>query len=292
MNILFITVPYYSGSYRKGAGLGPDHVLSPSFIDELKKKGHRCSVQEISYPEEWLLPEVQSSFRLNSMLSEFISSKSRGDQFPIIVSGNCSSSIGTLAGLHAESMGVVWFDAHGDYNNPEISESGYFDGMALSIIAGRCWNTIANRIPHYSPVEDERIILLGARDIDPLESAALQKSSIRVLSTDQLRKKEYEIDNLPRKIMIHFDADVLDKSVGNANRFASENGLFPEEIDKALTFLVDHAEVLSFSIAAYDPSGDSDNRISKAISWILTRFVSYLSNKNDNPKSGPIAAGS
>ncbi len=152
MRIRFIAVPYDSGFYKSGMGLGPDRLLSTSVMDDLRKIGHEVSVRILSYPAERRRPEVQSAFALASMLSEYLSTELEDDVFPIILSGNCCSSIGTVAGLRrrgpgSDDLGLLWFDAHGDYNTPETSGSGYFDGMALAVITGACWRPSAQKVP-------------------------------------------------------------------------------------------------------------------------------------------------
>jgi arginase len=64
-----------------------------------------------------------------------------------VLSGNRNSALGALAGLREQNCGMIWFDAHGDFNTPEITESGFFDGMGMAIAAGHCWKKLAATIP-------------------------------------------------------------------------------------------------------------------------------------------------
>jgi arginase len=83
-----------------------------------------------------------------------------------VLSGNCNSALGTLAGLNERNCGMIWFDAHGDFNTPKTTESTFLDGMGMAIAAGHCWKKLATTIPWFSPLLDSNIIHVGGRDFD------------------------------------------------------------------------------------------------------------------------------
>src|SRR2546423_13798265 len=103
------------------------------------------------------------------MLSTAVRETREASRFPIVLAGNCNTAVGTLAGLGAESTGVAWFDAHGDFNTPETTTSGFLDGTAVAIITGRCWTQLACTVPEFAPIADERVCLIGTREVDALE---------------------------------------------------------------------------------------------------------------------------
>ncbi len=96
-------------------------------------------------------------------------SASRGHR-PVVVSGDCTTSLGTMAGLQQAGIdpSIVWLDAHGDVQTPETTASGYLGGMPLRLLAGYRPELIANRLS-LRPVPEERIVLAGTRDLDPPE---------------------------------------------------------------------------------------------------------------------------
>ena len=112
-------------------GRGPEQLIEQGAADELSKAGHEALVESIESEREFRT-EVTSSLELSRKLaSRVLDARSRG-ALPIVLSGNCSASLGALTGLDTEDLGLVWFDAHGDFNTPETTESGYFDGMAMA----------------------------------------------------------------------------------------------------------------------------------------------------------------
>ena len=70
----------------------------------------------------------------------------RDQRFPVVLAGNCNSYVGTLAGLETDRAGVSWFDAHGDFNTPETTTTGFLDGMGLAMASGRCWKAMPETI--------------------------------------------------------------------------------------------------------------------------------------------------
>jgi arginase len=280
MDIHFITVPYDSGARGRGMALGPGRILSSGLIDRLKGSGHRVSTTTVSYPEEHL-PEIQSAFRLNSILSGAVSAAVEAGGLPIVLAGNCNASLGALSGLHSNSIRLLWLDAHGDYNTPETTVSGYFDGMALAVITGRCWQNMAGSVPSFRPLPEDRVVLLGARDLDVLEREVLSAGSIYMVDADRIRRDEFRLAGIPEipagEVFIHLDVDVMDKSVGSANRYASGNGLYPGEIEKIFSHVVDHSRVAGMTVAAYDPSFDPEGRIAEAAGQILLSTISLVS---------------
>src|SRR5436309_2130353 len=137
MDIAIITVPYDSGLRNERMGRGPGCILEAGFAERLADDGHRVSVSAIETRTTFRV-EAEVGVDLADQVASGVRAARARSALPMILSGNCNTSVGTLAGLGHE-VGVVWFDAHGDFNTPETSPSGYFDGMALAIATGRCW---------------------------------------------------------------------------------------------------------------------------------------------------------
>ncbi len=126
---------------------------------------------------------------------------------PIVLSGDCTTSLGIVAGLQraGQRPGIVWFDAHGDVQTPETTTSGYLGGMPLRLLVGYRPELIGLELG-LIPVPESDVLLVGARDLDPPEVAYLAGSAIR-----QVPVAELTADGLPAgPLYLHLDADVVD----------------------------------------------------------------------------------
>lgn len=277
VHVTLISVPYDSGRYNTGAGCGPDAILGTGIADQLGASGHVVDERTVAYPPEEMLTDVQSAFRLNAMLSRAVSQVATAGSLPIILAGNCITAVGTLSGLSRGETGALWFDAHGDLNTPETTRSGYLDGMALAITCGHCWRSLAAMDPSYRAIHEDHVALVGARDLDPAEEQILRASSITLVTTEQIRQSDYQIPEMAewrwRDLYVHFDADVLDVSVGRANRFAAANGLFPGEIKRLLSWAVSSFSLKALAITAYDPQFDTNGAVRQVLTDILCTVI-------------------
>ncbi|HEX6040499.1 arginase family protein [Longimicrobium sp.] len=148
MDIRLIAVPYDSGIRGWRMGAGPDRLLDAGLEEQLRAAGHTVSAERVELAAE-AVPEIRATFDLAARLSERVSAARAAGALPIVLAGNCASALGTLAGLADDEPGIVWLDAHGDFNTPETTRSGMLDGMALAIATGRCWTEMAGTIPGF-----------------------------------------------------------------------------------------------------------------------------------------------
>jgi arginase len=135
-----------------------------------------------------------------------------GDDDPLVVfSGDCCASVGVLAGLERRGIepGVVWIDAHGDFNTPDTSVSGYLGGMVLSFITGRGDDDGVGPRLGLAPVPDERVLLVGARDLDPAEDELLATTGVRRVALADL-EAALASSLLAAPLFLHVDLDVID----------------------------------------------------------------------------------
>jgi arginase len=201
-----------------------------------------------------------------------------GGRFPLVLSGNCNTAPGTLAGLAPASRAVFWFDAHADCNTPETTTSGFLDGTALATALGWCWRELAGTIPGFQPVADPNVLLLGTRDIDPLERELLARSDVRILPTDSLRQ-----DGLTRELprvsrhaevaYVHCDLDALDPSEGQANPFPVPGGLTVTEIESTVREIGQSLPLKAAAVTAYAPEYDPDGRIARGALRIIETLL-------------------
>jgi arginase len=201
------------------------------------------------------------------MLSVAVGEATRSGRLPIVLAGNCNTAVGTLAGL-GDGVGVAWFDAHGDFNTPETTTSGFLDGTAVAIITGRCWKQVAVAVPGFRAIPDERVCLVGTRDVDSLEGKLLAESDVALIEPKKIRSE------LPRtlrsigqhvdRMYVHLDLDVLDADVAAANSFAVTGGLTVEDVEYALSLISVDFRIAGVTLSAYDPATDTDGAAAAA----------------------------
>jgi arginase len=268
MDIQLLLVPYDSGNRGARMGAGPERLLEVGLERALRDNGHTVRTRIAHLATESWQAEIQTSFELMRMLSTAVREVQESGGFPIILAGNCSTAVGTIAGLGARSTGVVWFDAHGDFNTPETTSSGFLDGTAVAIMTGRCWTQLAATIPDFTPVADARVCLVGTRDVDSLEGALLDASAVEVVEPKHLRTA------LPRTlksirehvdtIYVHLDLDVLDSGVAAANSYAISGGLTLEDVEYALLEIARVFRIAALTLSAYDPAADTSDQAALA----------------------------
>ncbi|MEV0132263.1 arginase family protein [Dactylosporangium sp. NPDC050688] len=138
------------------------------------------------------------------VLYDRLADEVRRAESPVVISGDCTTALGTVAGLQRGGVdpAVVWFDAHGDVQTLETTTSGYIGGMPLRVLVGYRPELIADRLG-LRALDEERAVLVDARDLDPAEEDYLRTSGIR----------RYQLQNLELPdgpLVVHVDLDVVD----------------------------------------------------------------------------------
>jgi arginase len=261
-----LSVPYHEGRRGAGMGRGPIELLERHGLrDELERRGLPVTVQEVSEPPEGT--KIARTIELDRRLATLVRSVVDRDAFPLVVAGNCSSCLGTLAGLDRD-VGIVWFDAHADFDTSEGNVSGFFDFMALAIATGTGWRTLRESIPGFRPVEERNVVLVGVRDLEPPRRERLEASSVEVApGAARMGEIGTLVDDLSRRVRdvyLHVDLDVLDPAEGQANEYAVPDGLPLETLTDAVTLVGEWLEVRAAAVTAYDPAFDSTGSVARA----------------------------
>jgi len=178
-------------------------------------------------------------------------------------------------------LGIVWLDAHGDFNTPETTVTGFLDGMGLAMATGRCWQSLVRAIPGFSPIPEANVLHIGARDLDPGEEMLLQQSEVEVLAMGEgsggIRQAvDAALDRLRNrvtKVYLHVDVDVLDTGEALPNRLAVPGGLSVEAVEEVIGMVKERFEVCAAAIASFDPSYDRDDQVLGAGIRIVKAFV-------------------
>jgi arginase len=268
-DIRIIVVPYDSGHPGLRMGAGPEHLMDHGLGGELRSMERRLSVTTVRHAND-PPTEVATAFELDGLVSGEVSRALADGAFPLVLSGNCNTAVGTLAGAGSEGLGVVWFDAHGEFNTPDTTRSGFIDGMGLAIAVGHCWKAMARYVPGFSAVPEENVVMAWVREVDPAEQERLDASGVAVVGADRIESQGLQalaaaLDALRARVgrvYVHLDLDVLDAGkVGKANEFAAEGGPDAEELEAALGMVRDRFEVTAAGIASYDPAFDTYGRV-------------------------------
>ena len=286
-----LVVPYDSGRREWRMGKGPERLIDAGLVSRLSAVGYdvECSVVG---PESDAPPaEIATAFELMRLVAVRVRAALAAGRFPLVLSGNCNTAPGTLAGLSPHPRAVFWFDAHGDVNTPETTTSGFLDGMALATAMGWCWRQMAEAIPGFEPVSEAAVLLLGARDFDPPEMERLSRSEVRLLSPESLRSSRLE-DELEgfRPAMpagyVHCDLDVLDPSQGQANPFPVPSGMSVGEVERTIAAIGRAIPVRAAALAAYAPEYDADGRVAEAALRIAESILAAASPSRAYPVTG------
>lgn len=260
MRLCVFEVPYDSGRRSVGMGRGPERLVEAGVLDLLKGDGHAVSHLRIEHDPGDPSNEIGATFALNRRLAAGVRDATRRGELPVVLSGNCNSAHGTLAGLGSDRVAVVWLDAHGDFNTPDTTESGFFDGMALAALVGRCWTGLERSLG-LPRVREQRVILGGARDLDDAERRALEQSAVlrvdvrRGRLAPQIGKALSALDDADG-VYLHVDVDVLDPSAGPANAYATPGGVGADDLVDVVTTLRRRLQLRAVAFTAYDPGYD------------------------------------
>ncbi|MCX7569456.1 arginase [Tumebacillus sp. DT12] len=196
--ISVIGVPMDLGQGRRGVDMGPSAIRYAGLKERIQRLGYTVKDQgninvptaeahDIDNDSLKYLPEVvQVSQDLSHKVAEVIAK----DHFPIILGGDHSIAIGSIAGLatHHKNLGVIWFDAHADFNTSETSPSGNIHGMPLSCTVGIGHEDLTHINGYAKKVKNEHVVIVGARSVDPEERELLKQHGITCFTMHEIDK--------------------------------------------------------------------------------------------------------
>lgn len=187
------------------------------------------------------------------------------DATPVLATNTCGASIGTLptvAQRFPEAV-VLWIDAHGDFNTPATTASGYLGGMVVSAACG-LWDS-----GHGAGLNPAQVVIVGGRDIDPDERMLLDQHGVTVLSPDESSPERIAEIVAGRDVWIHVDWDLLEPGyIPAAHRV--DAGLLPHQI-AAIFAALDPARVLGVELAEFE-DGDQGIPSHLSVELILETF--------------------
>jgi arginase len=183
-----------------------------------------------------------------------------GGNVPLLLAGDCSICLTTLQAAlqHRPEARVLWLDAHGDYNTPGTTQSGFLGGMCL---AGACGEWEAGLA---APVPPDRVVLAGVRDLDDGERELLEQSPATVIgasTVETLVAVKNALDGAPA--FVHLDLDVLDPEHFPA-QFPAPGGLHPDKLYDLLDSVTEDCELVGLEITAFEAPEDEEARLAAA----------------------------
>lgn len=205
-------------------------------------------------------------------------------KFPITIGGDHSISIASaLASIKKHTnMGIIWIDAHGDYNTFETTITGNIHGLPLAAITGYEKNYltsfhIGNKY-NYS-----NTVIVGGRDIDELERVNLEKAGVKVFSTEEIHEQGMKnimskaikiASNGTNGIHISYDLDVIDPKIAPGVSVPAKNGINLEEAYEAVDEIIKYEEIIkSIDLVEYNPKFDIEDKTRKIAIKILEELI-------------------
>lgn len=277
--LAIIGMPMDLGQTRRGVDMGPSAIRYAginerlkNLFDEVQDLGDiPIGRPEVSIDQESNLRNLEliaeKTVKLAAKVDEVIESGS----FPLVLGGDHSIAIGTLAGVskHYQNLGVIWYDAHGDLNTAETSPSGNIHGMPLAVSLGLGHPLLTN-IGGYQPkVKPENIVIIGARSLDEGERALIKEKGIKVYTMHEIDRVgmtkviEECIQYLQHKtdgVHLSLDLDGLDPAEAPGVGTPVNGGISYRESHLAMEMLAESNLITSAEFVEVNPILDDKNK--------------------------------
>ncbi len=269
-----------SAAVATGSTLFNDHEII-SIKDE-----NDSLLKNINFPNA---KRIQSIYEVLNRVKKTVNHEVKQNHFPLLISGDHSISIGTIAGIKSafpnKKIGVVWIDAHADIHTPFTTPSGNMHGMPIAASLGldnfscasntpkkeviELWNNIKTLGGNDSNLEPKNIVYVGVRDTEWEEDKLITKLGIHKYSVDFIRRNKgvksaqtilKKLENVDL-IYISFDVDVLDNSLSMGTGTPVANGLFLNEVKSLISELSKSQKLCCFEIVEINPTIDNKGNL-------------------------------
>ncbi|KAM0400067.1 hypothetical protein ACHAO7_008545 [Fusarium culmorum] len=286
-SITIVVCPYHVGAYDHRVGGGPLRILSHGIERDLSKL---APVSFINIgPVDEFEGEIGKTFEIIRRISNAVATAVKNNSFPLVLSGNCYGSTGTLAGLNQHSSGgsrpgALWLDAHDDLDNPSIHENGYLDAMSASMMTGSSWHTLMKSVPGHEPLDVKKVIWCGLRDYSELQIKGIKEAGVDVVWGKADGKVDFTAglaavlnrrDDI-KDAHIHLDLDVLDQSLGRVNDFPSFGGFFPEDLTGLMQMIPQKVNPTSLVVCSFDPRLEGGDTVARLACQAILQLIGAL----------------
>jgi arginase len=281
MDVRLIGVPMDLGADRRGVDMGPSAIRYAGLAGELEAVGHDCTdAGDLPVPRPETLGGTATADSATAKyldetaavcrdLRERVAETVAEGALPLVLGGDHSIAIGTAGGAAGDSTGVVWFDAHGDFNTPETTPSGNVHGMAVAALLGR--GRFADDEWAQAPgIDPENVAMVGLRSLDDAERDALLASDVTTFTMSDIDARGLpEVAEAALAVAtdgtdgvhVSLDMDVLDPDEAPGVGTPVRGGVTYREAHAAMEAVAAHlGDVCSLEVVEVNPILDSHNR--------------------------------
>ncbi len=279
MKIDVIGVPIDLGADRRGVDMGPSAIRYAQLQQKLEELGYTVQdegnievpIAEMCTIMNPKLKYVDCIIPMSRRVAGAVATSVQGGHFPLVLGGDHSLSIGSVRGAaRNRKIGVIWLDAHADFNTYETTPSGNIHGMSLAILAGLGDKSLVQLWNENVPVIDPgKIAIIGARDLDPGEKVNLRGSGAMVMSMEQVDRYgmvsvvEKAIEHIGRDvegIYLSLDLDALDPQHAPGVGTPVPAGLTQREAHLACELIAETGKLIGMDLVEVNPILDVHNR--------------------------------
>ena len=277
-----IGVPVDLGAGRRGVDMGPSAIRVADLEARLEALGHKVldiGDLDVMIPETQKVGEGKLRYKAPILaacddLRKAVHGSLKKGRLPLVLGGDHSIAIGSVAGSTGyfasrnESLGLIWFDAHGDANTPESTPSGNIHGMSLAVSLGLGDADLVNLGGRAPKVLARNTVLIGIRDIDAGERDILKKSGVTVYTMRDLDERGMRdvVDEAIRVasdgtagVHLSFDLDVVDPEDAPGTGTPVWGGITYREAHLAMELLSDRAQIVAIDLVEVNPVLDTQN---------------------------------
>lgn len=290
MQIDIIGVPIDLGADRRGVDMGPSAIRYAHLQNRLEDLGYTVNdegnvevpIAEMCKITNPKLKYIDCIIPMSRRVSGAVSTSIQAGNFPLVIGGDHSLSIGSVRGAARDrKIGVIWLDAHADFNTAETTPSGNIHGMSLAILCGMGDKSLVQLWDEPVPVIDpKKIAIVGARDLDEGEKVNLQNAGAMVMSMEQIDRYgmvaclEKAIERISRDvdgIYLSLDLDSLDPEHAPGVGTPVPAGLTQREAHLACEMIAETGKLIGMDVVEVNPILDVQNRTaSLAVDFALS----------------------
>lgn len=204
---------------------------------------------------------------LGGEIADTVAEARRAGQAVLMSGGDCSHITGVIGGLQdahgpAARIGLVWFDAHGDFNTPNTTLSGMLGGMPVAVAAGLAWPRWRERSHIIAPLPTDRIVMADVRNLDVPEEQLIRATDVTIaLGGPEFPDINFEqaIADLAQRcdmLYLHIDSDILDQSLVPNHGTREPNGPSMAQVQKAVDMVMSTGKVVAYAVVSVYGEGE------------------------------------
>ena len=272
------------GDEHHAAAAGPARYLEGGAKDVLAAKGVDVASERVERRGRGPFPNAPAaSLAVNVEVARVVQRVAAAGRLPLVLAGSCDASLGVLAGLDHARCGVVWVDAHADFNTPDSSASGFLPGMSAAVIAGHCHRELWAQAGDATPIAEGAMLMLGTRELSPdAERERLERSAVRTVAWRDGRPEEDveaaldDLAGLVEEVYLHVDNDAFDPAVapGIVDQ-PVPGGLSLDQMEDVLRGVAARFRVTAAALTTFTPDHDEDDRTLRAGLRVLELLGDY-----------------